>query len=674
MAIQLAWFLTATRRPLRDRATKALVAVLADRPGLALSLWTRFRTVDDGYVTERVLASLYGAAMQGRWDRGSLSKIALQLYEDLFKDGRPPTNTLLRDHGAGLISYAHHHGCAGGDIDAERLRPPFESPWPIEYVADDTIESYVCSYGDGGSGRDEIVMSCIDGDFGRYVLDPAVHHWSPAPIGTVELPTVLDLRRDWLARFSAAASDEMMAAYDRLVATLEREHPTGSFAGAKQRDAVKEAKAAFLEAVGSDVFEEWRAYAENWRADGMYQGFARSGPAEFNLAWSRRWVVMRAHNLGWTEELHSDFDRGVRGDRHSHDVERIGKKYQWLALYELVARMEDNLARVPHRDPDRLRLRNLDPSLLITRTSDNGWKDSGFESFWTGRTPALTAASPAAALAWLHSDEDILDGMDVVAVKSSNDERDWLALTGFETWSRTVPGVNCEAWRRVSCLVIRACDLQDAIALLSERHLTSDNDFPTAEGGGYRVHLGEFPWQTLNADHDEWFEDWMPFGADERIARSVPVLSTTAEYTAEHSSYDGSISDNIKIHLPARWIIWGLGLRLTDGQSILYRDGAGVVRFWDPSVSNDGRSVGLVDRDSFLGLLTREGLVAVWAVAGEKNAYAQDPGNGFGGRFIFSRLYCSRGDEILQLRRFATYDAPSEEQLREFLDGDDDGA
>jgi hypothetical protein len=666
-AIQLAWFLTATHRPLRDRATKALVALLADRPELAVELWGRFTHVDDGYVTERLVASLYGAAMQGRWKPSALTAVAQVLYEDLFADRSPPANVLLRDHAIGLISYAQLHGEARCSIDPRYLEPPFKSPWPIDHVSDDTIGTFTRSYGENGRWRDEIVGSCIDGDFGRYVLDYAVQDWSPAPIGTAELPTAGDLREEWFSEFSAVATAEMRAAYQNLIEAINREgsHDTSHDGG--KRDRIKEAKAAFRSVVGSDLFEDWREKAEHWRADGMYQRMANRGPAEFNLAWARRWVAMRAHDLGWKEELHGDFDRGIRSDRGTHTLERIGKKYQWLALYELVARMGDNLARLPGRDEDKLRLRNIDPSLLVTRTSDNGWREFKQHAFWTGTPPVLSADTPETAISWLHSDDDILDGIDVIEVASPDDHRDWLVLAGFESWRAPVQRIRTESWRRVSCIAVRFSELGRAIEILSGMHLTSDHDLPAAEGGGYGIHLGEFPWRTLDDDHRDWIDEWRPFGRPGPSDTTISVLPTTAEYSAEASGYDGSISENIYLSLPACWIMNGLGLRLTDGQSILYRDAADLVRFWDPSVSKVGRSAGLIDRSAFLGLLEREGLVAIWAVAGEKNAYGDGSGEGFGGRFTFTRLYHSEGREIRAMTRFESYDEPDESQLAEFL-------
>ncbi|CAI0887873.1 NACHT domain-containing protein [Serratia fonticola] len=665
-AIQLAWFLTATRRPLRDRATKALVALLAERPELAITLWNRFKDVDDGYVTERVVASLYGAAMQGCWEPDQLTKVAIKLFCDLFAEHAPPANELLRDHALGLIGYAQFQGEPSNAIASDNLTPPFKSPWPIEYVSDETIYSYTRSYGANDRWHDEIVNSCLNGDFGRYVLDYAVQDWSPAPFGTIDLPTAHDLREEWFDHFKAVATKEMMEAYDTLLATITRENPDNTFITGKNRDQINEAKTQFRTVVGVEGFEEWRAKAEHWRAEGMYQRLARQGAAEFNLAWARRWVVMRAHELGWSEELHGDFDRGIQSNRNEHSLERIGKKYQWLALYELVARMRDNLAALPNREDDLYRLRNLDPSLLVSHTSDNGWKDFVGGAFWSGAAPTLPARTPETAIAWLHSDEDILDGIDVIKVVSPEDNRDWLVLTGFETWSASAVGFKTESWRRVACLVVNAYDLTKALNIMLGSHFTSSHDLPTAKGAGYHVHLGEFPWRTVDQNYDDWIDQSYPYGVSKETGDKIPVLPTTAEYAAESVGYDGSVSDNINIFLPASWIMEGLDLRLKDGRSIFYQDASNQVIFWDPSVSKVGRSAGLVDRNAFLNLLKNKGLVAIWAVSGEKNAYSEEFSSGFGGRFTFTRLYHSDGAQIIETPRFDTYDEPDDEQLAKF--------
>ena len=666
-ATQLAWFLTATRRPLRDRATKALVFLLADRPDLALTIWSKFKDLDDGYVSERVAAALFGAAMQGRWPADKLSAGAVRLHGDLFATGAPPTNALLRDHAFGLIEYALSHAGPIASINPASLAGPFSSPWPIDHVPEAEMDTFVRTYSGSGTWGDEIKQSCLDGDFGRYVLDYAIQGFSAATIGTTPLPTPHDLRMQWFERFQKTATQPMLQAHDDLLRAMVKDNPDGGHVHGEARERIKAAKSAFLAAVGPDAYEEWREQAEHWRAEGMYQSWARKGTAEFNLAWARRWVVKRAHDLGWSEALHGDFDRAIRTDRNEHSLERIGKKYQWLALYELVARMKDNVAHLEDLDPDELRLRNLDPSLLVAKTSDDGWREFEGKAFWTGEPPELPARTPQEAIAWLHSDDDVLDGPDTIEVTSPDGGRRWLVLTGFETWRLPVDRMRTEAWRRVACLVVKKEDLGATLALMSDIHHTTDTDVPSAEGGGYHVHLGEYPWRSLDDGHDEWIADWGPYDAFAKKKKRVNVLPTTAEYMAETGGYDGSVVETINLHLPARWIMRDLGLKLTDGRSIRYADASDVTRFMDPSVSAAGRSAALVDRDAFLKSLAAKGLVAVWTVAGEKNAYGDERGDGFGGRFTFTRIYHSDGGGIVADARHDTRDAPDKQQLTAFL-------
>lgn len=60
---------------------------------------------------------------------------------------------------------------------------------------------------------------------------------------------------------------------------------------------------------------------------------------------AKRWVLGRAISLGWTPKLFGEFDRRIvsrdRG-REGHKAERWGKKYQWMAYHELLARVADN--------------------------------------------------------------------------------------------------------------------------------------------------------------------------------------------------------------------------------------------------------------------------------------------------------------------------------------------
>ncbi|WP_162960715.1 hypothetical protein, partial [Pseudomonas aeruginosa] len=65
-----------------------------------------------------------------------------------------------------------------------------------------------------------------------------------------------------------------------------------------------------------------------------------------------------------------------------------------------------------------------------------------------------------------------------------------------------------------------------------------------------------------------------------------------------------------------------MSLRMASGRAPHFVDGSGTVRFLDPSVSQPGPGAALVDRDAFFDMLKREGLEALWLIAGEKDVSA----------------------------------------------------
>lgn len=65
----------------------------------------------------------------------------------------------------------------------------------------------------------------------------------------------------------------------------------------------------------------------------------------YPLMQARCWIFERVLSLGWKPELFGEFDSDYVGHwagRSAHKIERFGKKYQWIALREFVARVADN--------------------------------------------------------------------------------------------------------------------------------------------------------------------------------------------------------------------------------------------------------------------------------------------------------------------------------------------
>ncbi|MER8833239.1 hypothetical protein [Mesorhizobium sp. M0909] len=664
-ALLLTWHLTTSSRAIRDTATKALVSILADRPAVAIEMWERFEDANDPYVVERLLAAIYGAALQGRWDKTLLARLAIHLFTELFAAGTQPANILVRDHARGFIRFAQHNGALPSDIDLGKLDAAGGTPWPLEPVSDETIATYTVTYEGGSKHRDDITSSCMDGDFARYQIDRVVSKWSMAPRGAEHFPTVQELRDQWLGEFLKDATPEMIDAHEALIEAISAKDSAKPHDRAAEAKVV-EARQSFRIAAGETVYEDWRARAEYWRKLAAYQTMApANGPAMFNLGWARRWICKRAHDFGWSKALHGEFDRAQGSGRMTHSKERIGKKYQWLALYELLARLEDHVAPLPSLS-DRKRSpcdqRNMDPSMLRSSTSDDGWRDFHTPAFWIPTAPRFGPETPEQALAWLDAGDDVIDGAENIEVADPRTGIAWLVLRGFEQWRSGQPNIEVEAWRRLACLVVKKQNRKRILELIATSLMTANDAVPSSDMD-LRAYLGEYPW-AWNKEDDDWVKSWQPDWNPG--VRGIDVLPTTAEYTAERGNYDESISENLTIHLPAVWLMRELNARLSDGRSIEYlADGEAI--FMDPSIKGSGRSAALVRKDAFLDLLAKQGLTPIWVISGEKRADTPMHSSGFGGCYSFSTPYILTGSKLTAQERLEKWEQPSSEQRRIFM-------
>lgn len=674
-ATMLVWFLTASHRQVRDKATKALACILSRRLSLAVVLLKDFETVNDPYVSERLLAACYGAALQGL--DSSLSDLAKAVFDWVFADRKPPADALLRDHAHGIIAYARWCGALGKSVDPRLAQPPYTSPCPIEPVPDELIDSYTEMH-EKGVSRDAIVGSTVnDGDFARYQMDHKVDKWSPAPLGTVSLPTPRDLCKAWLEEFEATASAGLVEAFGEFVSAAEGAKDIASHQKTDGNIRLSAADAALKAAMTSDQWENFRIRARDFIRHQLFGNHYTDRPATVNIAWCRRWVCKRTHELGWEANLFAAFDHhNGRYDRHDHKVERIGKKYQWIALRELLARMADNLAYVGdtwerkegvpvYRGARQIGLRDIDPSLLVTATHYDGWTQSD-RTWWVPFNPQLRAVRPLERRVWLESDNDIVNNASLIDLRNPKTGGRWLALSGFSCWtsSGVLDGrkeLQRETWFRLSCIVVHRSDQAALVDGLRNQLLTDFSSLPQIELHG-EFYLGEYPWHP---DLEE-FDDWRSLEQDER-STPVPTRATVARYACERGNYDYSIDRTISVEIPAPWLAKAMDLRLTSGRSPIYVDTSGRDIFYDPSVLDPGPAAALVDRDAFLQMLDREGLSAIWVIAGEKNVYGgPDAGLGFGGSFRHTAIYQVVGD-VFSRDEHKDWVQPSKSQLAEFF-------
>lgn len=559
----LTWLFTSSNRTIRDRATKALTSLLSVRLPLGTALIDTFREVDDLYVHERLIAACYGAVLQAK-DLTGLDDLVSTIFDWQFADGCSTTHVLLRDYARGICEYGAYRGVLSED-KAAAARPPYKSNWPIEDVSEDDIAKYTDEY-NGHTCRDDITTSASSewsGDFAKYVIAPFVHHWTATPLieGKARPPC------DSWALFCEHISQKGSAAQTNALTSLlnfclqqakqlrdsecsEIESPSEfnleqlkiTVADKDYWKRRKEVETAFesienefLSLLSSADRYSYRTQARRHFFTILYgQGSSRPDPFDEQLA--QRWVTKRAHDLGWSKELHGNFDRHVgtgRGRTNKH-LERIGKKYQWLALFELVARMADNLIfRSSYSDADDAYSgpwqtwdRDIDPSLLISQTMDDGWEQHP-AVWWSPISTKLKHLRRDEQRLWLDNNRDQLNDASLIDVIEPDSQRRWLVLRSFRHHGTSPSaGPHIDTWCRIWCVVTRKDHRARLAKALAKHTLIDPSALPDGAGLNHAF-VGEYPWHPACRVEDDWTAIDRDYGFRDK------VLPTVAQYQAE---------------------------------------------------------------------------------------------------------------------------------------------
>jgi hypothetical protein len=326
--IPLCWLLSSPNRYMRDWVTKALVQLLRGHLGVLRALVERFWSVDDPYVVQRVVAIAYGALLRSAPAQADQAKAIAEVVHTLVftKPIRP--DELLLDAARGVVRWAvAHHLLSISALDS--LQRPYGLTPPGPPPSEATIEAkYPWRDAPDDESYSPIHFSLMSmGDFGRYVVKSGLHQFSRYRAGQAypeRQPREPRFIKSRWKRFVDSLSDEQKDALaDWLRSPDDHSMSRLGFLMRHEEDPLSEAQRDLLDA----------AFVYPKPVDDQY-------PAEG----ATRWIFRRTVSLGWTPKLFGQKDRNIghgRG-REGHKAERWGKKYQWMAYHELLARVADN--------------------------------------------------------------------------------------------------------------------------------------------------------------------------------------------------------------------------------------------------------------------------------------------------------------------------------------------
>ena len=643
----LAWCLTTSHRFVRDRATKGLVALLADNIALTRDLILRFDGVNDPYVRERVMAAAYGVAMRNT-DARTVAPLADLVHRLIFADGEPPAHVLLRDYAHGIIERALHLG-AEIAVDAKLIEPTRLSEWPcIPNASEAAGLKPVDQDRETGPPEDEKA---------RLRIYDSVMNWNSAlhEIGVY----FTSESGEWPPIPSTESSESP---------------PTPSSESSESPPTPSTGPSWWSEDEMVGYFRRYEELLNQTIGEGG-QGEARedlkanrdedtSGLPDTMI---RYHILWRVFDLGWTVERFGNIDKTIDNSNcpttddvwdspGSEKPEHIGKKYQWIAYHEILAYISDHYqyrvslgdlrSRNERKRAHQLRVRDIDPSASLTGASpDRGRIENSVR--WHHHEVKIASTDDLTHEQWLLSKSDISDLKAQLYFTDSEDGSTWIRLHGHNRWeSPTPPGYepweidSRQIWLEACGYLIEATDVEEFIAWsktvdLSDNYATHDL---TVLGKMLRrierskiadlsacwmpeppaissLFFGELGWSSASeilledsseSQHPAHHED-----------KKCPIPLRPTAFHTTNSPHDCSVAKNYKLYCPHPHMIHAMNLHWA-GRGADFADTEGVLAAFDPSAHDTCPPALLVREKNLAHFLKRTGSALAWTITGEK--------------------------------------------------------
>ncbi|MGI1672037.1 MAG: hypothetical protein K6L74_17165 [Neptuniibacter sp.] len=651
-SIILFWFLTTPNRKVRDRATKSLVRLLATYPDLLPDLLREFSQVNDTYLTERLYAVAYGV-VSNISDSDVISKIATVTFELVFENGAPAPHLLLRDYARGVLELALSLESLPQGISASDFRPPYQSDSIIENPSEEDIKALE---GDEFSSRIKSSLMGFPGDFGNYTMG-CVHRWSSTPLSAAAIESAREIKKrfaeehlsgevleEFLRKIQPVTPKSDSSSLEELMKSLSSDSDPSEYR--KSFDEQREEQESFDARVKTQIEEDEYEYYR-W-----IMGAGDDRPAAFSRKWAQRWVCQRAHEYGWKEELFGQFEQhcsyGRGGGPGGGAMERVGKKYQWMALFEFLALLADNYYWIgngysdveseEYEGPWQIHKRDIDPTIWARNSGEYKTYHNRQCTWWQPYSFPFPKEGDLTIQQDFLWDEKIMPPFpDLLERVRPSDNTQWRVLHGF--WSEhqkdrgdVIDAPYLDAWFRINAIFIRKGEFEALAKGMADSSLC-DPHIVSCASNNHEGFLGEYPWHPIYSDVDGWRKADSAFRDQIVVDHFVPFC----EYEWEDASNDYSLDSSLHFYMPSKELIEDLGLVRAPGRWGNWYQGEAEV-FIDPCLEEYGPAYALMRSDVVKQWLDEHDMEMAWLIGGEKQLFSSDS-HQFYGRLVYSGLY-----------------------------------
>ena len=305
-------------------------------------------------------------------------------------------------------------------------------------------------------------------------------------------------------------------------------------------------------------------------------------------------------------------------------MERVGKKYQWIALDELLGWLSDThwlkgeweeFPR-PYAFPTDIGFqRDVDPTLPVEadveQAADTEWWRVKFEFPHAPNDELAT---------WVAADDRWQDAIRAI-FRTDAAGQEWITLELFQRAKEDhkdrdhiYPEISMrrETFLFVQCVIVQSDKVASSFAAVKSAKskdgmrlsATSIVDGPFWGELGWRATWPDLGWQVVDA-----------------VPPGVLGLKPVAEFVWE-SHLDASLPDGLRLRVPVPLLSKGLGLRYPDPRHPrMAKNAAEQPIFVDHEAASGDDYASVVRRDAFEQFLRDQKLGCLWFVFGERSAW-----------------------------------------------------
>jgi len=639
LSIILLWFTTTVNRTLRQHAIKLLAKTFIASPENIIWFIKRYSMLNDPYLVIGLYSAVYGAILH----INKSEIISLIIKEVPWKNliENKHSNILIRDCLTGIHKYCEYLGIDTSPINIifpinkNKILPQLSIPTKKDI---DLIDE----------NRSSIKSSVMVGlnDFGKYSMY-MIRRWSETKIKDFYRPKkVKEYASEYFEPFDKLIKNkvEQYKEYSteiKIINKSQNEFSMDNFNlqknisfGEDNESLVDKEKVTILEERQKKIIRYIVDNTENTTENQItrtIEELDNDNYKEFDVSNAERWVVKRAYDLGWTAALFESFEKQYCGpySRINDQIERIGKKYQWISLYELLAVLSEQNYYLSEGYSDiddseyygiwQFDLRDSDP----TNISILNEKNKQFNSKNWCNTPRYNKF-PDFMISdqrdWIKDNSDINLKQKLSYIDNENGD-EWITLFNYESWSkRPFDNDNYEKrkyesnlWYRISSIIVRNSEFENIVKNVSSSSQSLMDpyiiSYPNNQNQQY---LWEYPWFNIYPELTETID----FG-NIKYLNNQKCLSPIYYYSWSTGGQEHTLDESNDYYLPSRKLIKDINMINLGRGRWGFNDN---VIFFN-RINNDSSKNVLMKKEILLNWLLKNDLTIIWFIGGEKMAY-----------------------------------------------------